>query len=77
MATPTTASSQGTLMKSMDATAGALDSEELAEGRPCQVFAVYSQKQDMTAPLQWSLGNEGSYTALLRASVDTPKRKAW
>src|SRR5579864_1885047 len=50
---------------------------ELAEGRRCQVFAVYTQKHDVTARLQRILCNEGLRTAVLRASVDTSKREAW
>jgi superfamily II DNA or RNA helicase len=50
---------------------------ELAEGRRCQVFAVYTQKHDVTARLQRILENEGIRTAVLRASVDTSKREAW
>jgi superfamily II DNA or RNA helicase len=50
---------------------------ELAEGRPCQVFAVYTQKHDVTARLERILSNEGIRTAVLRASVDTSKREAW
>jgi superfamily II DNA or RNA helicase len=51
--------------------------KELAEGRRCQVFAVYTQKHDVTARLQRTLANEGIRTAVLRASVDTSKREAW
>ena len=51
--------------------------QELAEGRRCQVFAVYTQKRDVTARLQRILSNEGICTAVLRASVDTSKREAW
>ena len=51
--------------------------KELAEGRRCQVFAVYTQKHDVTARLQRILNNEGMRTAVLRASVDTSKREAW
>jgi superfamily II DNA or RNA helicase len=50
---------------------------ELAEGRRCQIFAVYTQKHDVTARLQRILSNEGFRTAVLRASVDTSKREAW
>jgi hypothetical protein len=50
---------------------------ELAQGRRCQVFAVYTQKHDVTARLQRILNNEGIRTAVLRASVDTSKREAW
>ena len=51
--------------------------KELSEGRRCQVFAVYTQKHDVTARLQRILTNEGIRTAVLRASVDTSKREAW
>lgn len=50
---------------------------ELAEGRRCQVFVVYTQKHDVTARLERILRNEGIRTAVLRASVDTSKREAW
>jgi superfamily II DNA or RNA helicase len=51
--------------------------KELAEGRRCQVFAVYTQKHDVTARLQRILSNQGIRTAVLRSSVDTSKREAW
>src|SRR5258708_18750547 len=51
--------------------------KELAEGRRCQVFAVYTRKHDVTARLQKILGNEGIRTAVLRANADTSKREAW
>jgi hypothetical protein len=50
--------------------------KELLEGRRCQVFAVYTQKHDVTARPQQILSNEGIHTAVLRASVDTSKREA-
>jgi hypothetical protein len=50
---------------------------ELFEGRRCQVFAVYTQKHDVTARLHRILSNEGIHTSVLRASVDTSKREAW
>jgi superfamily II DNA or RNA helicase len=50
---------------------------ELAEGRRCQVFAVYTQKHDVTARLRQILEKEGIRTAVLKASVDTSKREAW
>ena len=50
---------------------------ELLEGRQCQVFAVYTQKHDVTARLEQILSDEGIRTAVLRASVDTSKREAW
>jgi hypothetical protein len=49
---------------------------ELAQGRRCQVFAVYTRKHDVTARLQRILGNEGIRTAVLRASVDTSKARS-
>src|ERR1700757_2420426 len=51
--------------------------KELAEGRRCQVFAVYTQKHDVTARLERVLRNEGIRTAVLRAGVDASKREAW
>jgi hypothetical protein len=51
--------------------------KELAEGRRCQVFAVYTQKHDVPGRLERILSNEGIRTAVLRASVDTSKREAW
>ncbi len=51
--------------------------QELAEGRRCQVFAVYTRKHDVTARLQQILSNEGIRTAVLRANVDTSKHEAW
>ncbi|PYP92034.1 MAG: hypothetical protein DMG65_05285 [Candidatus Angelobacter sp. Gp1-AA117] len=50
---------------------------ELAEGRRCQVFAVYTQKHDVTARLKRILEAEGIRTAVLKANVDTSKREAW
>jgi superfamily II DNA or RNA helicase len=51
--------------------------KELVEGRRCQVFAVYTQKHDVTARLHRILTNEGIRTAVLRPSVDTSKRETW
>jgi len=50
---------------------------ELAEGRRCQVFAVYTQKHDTTARLQQIFAREGIRTAVLRSNVGTEKREAW
>jgi hypothetical protein len=50
---------------------------ELAEGRRCQVFAVYTQKHDVTSRIQRILNHEGIREAILRASIDTSKREAW
>src|SRR6185437_11522927 len=51
--------------------------KELAEGRRCQVFAVYTRKHDVTARLERILNQEGIRTSVLRATVDTSKREAW
>jgi superfamily II DNA or RNA helicase len=50
---------------------------ELAEGRRCQVFTVYTQKHDTTARLQQILTREGIRTVVLRSNVGTEKREAW
>jgi superfamily II DNA or RNA helicase len=50
---------------------------ELAEGRRCQVFTVYTQKHDTTARLQQILAREGIRTSVLRSNVSTEKREAW
>jgi superfamily II DNA or RNA helicase len=50
---------------------------ELAEGRRCQVFAVYTQKRDVTARLEELLTKEGIRVAVLRSAVATDKREAW
>jgi hypothetical protein len=49
----------------------------LSEGRRCQVFAVYTQKHDVTRRLEQILIREGIRTAVLRSNVDTSKREAW
>ena len=51
--------------------------KELAEGRRCQVFAVYTRMHDVTARIERILTNEGIRTAVLRSSVDTSKRETW
>jgi hypothetical protein len=50
---------------------------ELAEGRRCQVFAVYTQRHDTTARLQQILARESIRTAVLRSNVGAEKREAW
>jgi len=50
---------------------------ELAEGRRCHLFAVYTRKHDVTARLEKILQDEGIRTAVLRANVPTSKREAW
>jgi hypothetical protein len=51
--------------------------KELSEGRRVQVFAVYTQKHDVTARLERILQQEGIGCAVMRSSVDTAKREAW
>jgi superfamily II DNA or RNA helicase len=51
--------------------------KELAQGRRCQVFAVYTQKHDVTRRLERILTREGIRTVVLRSNVDTSKREAW
>ena len=50
---------------------------QLARGRKCQVFAVYTNKHDVPARLEKLLRGEGIRTAVLRVSVATHKREAW
>jgi len=50
---------------------------QLARGRKCQIFAVYTHKHDVTARLEQLFLNEGIRAAILRASVPTHKREAW
>jgi superfamily II DNA or RNA helicase len=51
--------------------------KELAEGRRCQVFAVYTQKRDVTARLERILRAEGISCAVMRSNIATEKREAW
>jgi hypothetical protein len=50
---------------------------ELAQGRRCQVYAVYTQKHDVTARLAKILAEAGIRVAVLKARVATDKREAW
>jgi superfamily II DNA or RNA helicase len=50
---------------------------ELAEGRRCQVFAVYTRKRDVTSRLERILLDEGISCAVMRSNIDTSKREAW
>jgi superfamily II DNA or RNA helicase len=50
---------------------------QLARGRKCQIFAVYTHKHDVTARLEQLFLNEGIRAAILRASVPTHKREVW
>lgn len=50
---------------------------ELAQGRLCHVFAVYSKTHDVTARISEVLMRMGIRTAVLKASVPTTQREAW
>lgn len=50
---------------------------ELAEGRLCHVFAVYTKKHDVTARISEVLSRAGIRTAVLKSSVPTTQREAW
>jgi superfamily II DNA or RNA helicase len=50
---------------------------QLARGRKCQVYAVYTNKHDVIERLEGLFRNEGIRAATLRASVPTHKREAW
>lgn len=50
---------------------------ELARGRKCQVFAVYTQKRDVTQRLKTILSREGIRVEVLTTAVPPEKREAW
>jgi hypothetical protein len=50
---------------------------ELAVGRSVQVFAVYTQKRDVTRRLQELLRNEGIRVEVLTAETPPEQREAW
>jgi len=50
---------------------------QLARGRKCQVFAIYTNKHDVIERLEALFRNEGIRAATLRASVPTHRREAW
>jgi hypothetical protein len=50
---------------------------ELANGRNVQVFAVYTQKRDVTRRLQELLRNEGIRVEVLTAETPPEQREAW
>lgn len=51
--------------------------KELAQGRKCQIFAVYTQKRDVTSRLERILKDEGISCAIMRSNVETSKRESW
>jgi hypothetical protein len=50
---------------------------ELAQGRLCHVFAVYTKTHDVTARISEVLTRTGIPTAVLKTSVPTTQREAW
>ena len=50
---------------------------QLARGRKCQVFAVYTNKHDVIERLEQLFRKEGIRAGILRASVPTHRREAW
>jgi len=50
---------------------------ELAQGRRCQVFAVYTQKRDVTQRLKNILNREGIHVEVLTTAVPPEAREAW
>ena len=50
---------------------------QIARGRKCQVFAVYTNKHDVVERLEQLFRAEAIRAATLRASVPTHKREAW
>ncbi|HLG96666.1 MAG TPA: helicase-related protein [Bryobacteraceae bacterium] len=50
---------------------------ELSRGRLCQVFAVYTQKRDVTQRLKSLLAREGIRVEVLTADVPPEQREAW
>jgi len=50
---------------------------ELARGRRCQIYAVYTQKRDVTRRLESILTNEGIRVAVLTTDVPPETREGW
>ena len=50
---------------------------ELAQGRRCQIFAVYTQKRDVTQRLKNILSREGIHVEVLTTAVPPEAREAW
>jgi hypothetical protein len=50
---------------------------ELTRGRRCQIYAVYTQKRDVTRRLERILTNEGIRVALLTTDVPPEAREGW
>jgi Helicase conserved C-terminal domain len=50
---------------------------ELARGRRCQIYAVYTQKRDVTRRLERILADAGIRVAVLTTEVPPEAREAW
>jgi hypothetical protein len=50
---------------------------ELALGRRCQIYAVYTQKRDVTRRLERILSGEGIRVAVLTTEVPPESREGW
>lgn len=50
---------------------------DLARGRKCQIFAVYTQKRDVTRRLEKILAREGIRVSVLTTQVPPDQREAW
>jgi hypothetical protein len=50
---------------------------ELARGRRCQIYAVYTQKRDVTRRLERILSNDGIRVAVLTTEVPPESREGW
>jgi Helicase conserved C-terminal domain len=50
---------------------------ELACGRRCQIYAVYTQKRDVTRRLEHILANEGIRVTVLTTEVPPESREGW
>jgi len=50
---------------------------ELARGRRCQIYAVYTQKRDVTRRLERVLSSEGIRVAVLTTDVPPESREGW
>jgi hypothetical protein len=50
---------------------------EVRAGRRCHIYAVYTQKRDVTRRLESILAREGIRVAVLTSDVPTEKREAW
>ena len=50
---------------------------ELGQGRRCQIYAVYTQKRDVTQRLKNILSREGIRVEVLTTAVPPKAREAW